>query len=179
MKKLSALVAIAALALAGCGKGPPVSGTGAFKLRDNVWATFGWSKGRMAYVLYFIPPSGFDPEGLAMTAKLSKEGDLFEGFLDGAKEKGRMPFRADPKKGEVQIEGKTYRGSNVLLFNPAAAKDRIQMIQGTAFSPAPKDPEEWPIHAENEVRKIAKENPKIAEFPNEPAPVKPDTKKKK
>jgi hypothetical protein len=178
MKTFSALAAAAVLVLAGCGKAPLPTGTGAFKVRDNVWTTFGWSKGRMAYIIYFIPPSGFDPEGLAAKAKVAKEGDLFEGSLDGAKEKGRSPFRADPKKGEVQIDGKTYRGASVFLVNLAAARDKVQMLQGIAYGPAPKDPEEWPIHAEAEARRIAKE-PKIAEFPNEPAPVKPDTKKKK
>jgi hypothetical protein len=180
MQKLWTLVALAALALSGCGKPPPASGTGAFKVRDTVWATYGWSKGRMAYIIYFVQPAGgFDPEGLAATAKLSKEGDLFEGGLDGYKEKSRLPFKADPKKGEVQIEGKTYRGSTVFLVNLAAAKDKVQAVQGVAFAPAPKDPEEWPIHAEAEVKRISKENAKISEFPNEPAPTKPDTKKKK
>jgi len=180
MMKLSALVAAALLALAGCGKAPPISGTGAIKMKDNVWATYGWSKGRMAYIIYFVPPVGaFDPEGVAATGKFAKEGDLFEGGLDGFKEKSRSPFKADPKKGEVQIEGKTYRGSSIFLVNPAAAKDKVQVIQGIAPGPAPKDPEEWPLHAEAEVKRISKENPKIAEFPNEPAPAKPDPKKKK
>jgi hypothetical protein len=177
MKKLSALVAAAVLVLAGCGKAPPPTGTGAFKVRDNVWATYGWSKGRMAYILYFIPPSGFDPEGLAAKVKPVNESDMFEGSLDGAKDKGKSPFRADPKKGEVQIEGKTYRGSAIFLVNPAG-KEKVQLIQGITFGPAPKDPEEWPVHAENEARRISKD-PKIADFPNEPAPTKPDPKKKK
>jgi hypothetical protein len=177
MKALSVLTAAAVLVLAGCGKAPLPTGTGAIKVRDNVWATYGWSKGRMAYMIYFIPPSGFDPEGLAGKAKIAKEGDLFEGSLDGAKEKGRSPFKADPKKGEIQVEGKTYRGSSILLVNPAG-KEKVQMIQGIAFGPAPKDPEEWAIHAESEARRIAKD-PKIADFPGEAAPAKPDVKKKK
>ena len=179
MRTLSAVLAAGALALAGCGKAQPPTGTGAMKVRDNVYATYGWSKGRMAYIIYFIPPSGFDPEGLAGKAKVAKEGDTFEGFLDGAKEKGRSQFRVDPKKGEIQVEGKTYRGSSILLVNPAG-KEKVVMVQGVGFGPAPKDPEEWAVHAENEARRIAKD-PKIADFPpkEEPASTKPDTKKKK
>lgn len=176
MKNLSILALLAAAALAGCGKAAPPSGTGAYKVRDQVWATYGWSKGRMAYIIYFIPPASFDPDGLAANAKLSKEGDLFEGALDGYKEKSKMPFKVDPKKGEILIEGKTYRGASVVLFNPAATKDRVQMVQGIAYGPAPKDPDEWSVHAEAEVKRISKD-PKIAEFPAEPA--KPDAKKKK
>jgi hypothetical protein len=174
--KLSALAVIAVALLAGCGKAPPLSGSGAIRVKDPVWATYGWSKGRMAYIIYFIPsPGAFDPEGLAATAKLSKEGDSFEGALDGYKEKSKSPFKADPKKGEVMIEGRTYRGSSVFLVNPAA-RDKVQLVQGVAFLPAPKDPEEWPGHAEAEVKRIAKDNPKVAEFP---APEKPEPKKKK
>jgi hypothetical protein len=133
----------------------------------------------MAYIIYFIPPASFDPEGLAATAKLSKEGDLFEGALDGYKEKSKMPFKVDPKKGEIMIEGKTYRGATIILFNPAVTKDRVQQVQGVAYGPAPKDPDEWSVHAESEVKRISKD-PKVAEFPVEPAaPAKPDPKKKK
>ena len=175
--RLTALVAGAALAFAGCGKAPPASGSGAYKIKDPVWVTYGWSKGRMAYIIYFVPAAGaFDPDGVAATVKLSKEGDVFEGALDGFKEKSRSPFRAEPKKGEVLLEGRTYRGSSVFLVNPTA-KDKVQLVQGVTFSPAPKDQDEWPVHAEAEVRRIQKDNPKIAEFPNEPA--KPDPKKKK
>ena len=176
VSKMSALAMIAVALLAGCGKAPPLSGTGALKLKDPVWATYGWSKGRMAYIIYFIPSAGaFDPDNLAATAKIAKEGDTFEGALDGYKEKSKSPFRADPKKGEVLIEGRTYRGSSVFLVNPAA-KEKVQMVQGVAFLPAPKDPEEWPTHAEAEVKRIAKDTPKVAEFP---APEKTETKKKK
>ena len=178
MKTLSVLAAAALLALAGCGKAPPPSGTGAYKIRDQVWATYGWSKGRMAYIIYVVPPGSVDTEGLAGIAKITKEADLFEGGLDGRKQMTKMPFKVDPKKGEIMIEGKTYRGANVLLVNPAA-KEKVQMVQGVSFGPAPKDPDEWPLHAESEAKRIAKDNPKIAEFPNEPAPAKPDVKKKK
>src|SRR6185503_7181368 len=123
-------------------------------------------------------PGSVDSESLAGTAKITKEADLFEGGLDGQKKMTRLPFKVDPKKGEIMIDGKTYRGANVLLVNPTA-KERVQMVQGVTFAPAPKDPDEWPVHAEAEAKRIAKENPKIAEFPNEPAPVKPDVKKKK
>ena len=178
VRKLSPLVALALLALPGCGKGPPLSGSGAYKLKDPVWVTYGWSKGRMAYIIYFVPgPGAFEPEGVAAAVKEAKEGDVFEGALDGYREKSRAPFKAEPRKGEVSVEGRVYRGASVLLVNLTAAKDRVQLVQGVAFSPAPKDPEEWPIHAENEVKRISKENPKIAEFPNAPAP--PDPKKKK
>ena len=178
LKRLSILALLAAAALAGCGKAAPPSGTGAYKVRDQVWATYGWSKGRMAYIIYFIPPASFDADGLAATAKLSKEGDLFDGALDGYKEKSKMPFKVDPKKGEIMIEGKTYRGASVILFNPAVTKDRVQQVQGVAYGPAPKDPDEWPVHAEAEVKRISKD-PKVAEFPVVPAEPKPDPKKKK
>lgn len=175
---LSVLAVTALLALAACGKAQPPSGTGAYKLRDQVWATYGWSKGRMAYIIYFVASGNVDAESLAATAKITKDADFFEGGLDGQKRMTKSPFKVDPKKGEISVEGKTYRGANVLLVNPAA-KEKVQMIQGVTFGPAPKDPDEWSVHAENEVKRIAKETPKIAEFPNEPAPAKPDTKKKK
>jgi hypothetical protein len=178
MKTLSVLAAAAALALAGCGKAQPPSGTGACKIRDQVYATYGWSKGRMAYIIYCLPGASVDTDTLAGNAKITKENDFFEGGLDGKKQMTKSPFKVDPKKGEISVEGKTYRGANVLLVNPAA-KEKVQMVTGVAFGPAPKDPDEWAIHAEAEARRIAKENPKIAEFPNEPAPAKPDPKKKK
>jgi hypothetical protein len=181
VRKLSTLVAASILALTGCGKASPLTGTGAFKIKDSVWATYGWSKGRMTYIIYFVPTasSAFDPEGVAANVKIAKEGDLFEGALDGYKEKSKSPFKAEPKKGEVTIDGRTYRGTSVFLVNFGAAKDKVQPINGIAFGPTPKDPEEWPLHAEAEVKRVLKENPKIAEFPKEPEPVKPDPKKKK
>ena len=177
MTKTMSVLAVAVLALAGCGKPPPLTGSGAMKVKDPVWATYGWSRGRMAYIIYFVPgsSSAFEPEGLAATVKEAKEGDVFEGGLDGFKEKSKQPFRAEPKKGELSIEGRTYRGTSVALVNPAA-KDKVVVVQGVVFGPAPKDPEELPIYAEAEVKRLAKENPKIAEFP---VAEKVDPKKKK
>ena len=57
-----------------------------------------------------------------------------------------------------------------------AVPQQIQVV----FGPTPKDPEEIPLFMENEARRLAKEIPKIAEFPKEPeAPAKPDKTKKK
>ena len=86
VRHTAALVAIFALTLSGCGsKKPLTSGTGAVKLKDPVWATYGWSKNRMNYIIYFTPNASipFSPEGVAATAKFGdgKEGDLFEGVL--------------------------------------------------------------------------------------------------
>ena len=181
LRKPAALVAVMVLALAGCSsKVPPTSGSGALKLKDPVWATYGWSKNRIAYIIYFVPStsSGFNPESVAATLKASKDGDVFEGGLDGYIEKSKFPIKSEPKKGEVTIEGRVYRNGNVFLVN-VGTPSKVQQIQGTAFLAAPKDPEEWPSFAESEVKRIAKENPKIGEFPKEPAPDKPDKTKKK
>src|SRR5215510_11269400 len=119
--KLWVLAAVAVLALAGCGKAPPVTGSGAYKLKDPVWVTYGWSKGRMAYIIYFVPNPAysFNPDGVAATVKMSKEADVFEGALDGYMEKSKAPYRSEPKKGETTIDGRGYRGSSVFLVNLA------------------------------------------------------------
>lgn len=179
----AALAAALLLGLTACSKGPVVAtGSGAVKMKDPVWATYGWSRNRMAYIIYFVPNSGggFNPDGVAATVKIGKdkEGDVFDGGLDGYAEKSKSPFKAEPKKGEIQFEGKTYRGANVLLVK-VGAPSKVESIQGVTFSAAPKDAEEWAAYAESEVRRIAKENPRIAEFPKDPAPPeKPGTKKK-
>jgi hypothetical protein len=147
-------------------------------VRDNVWGHLRLVQGPDGVHDLLHPSLGLRPEGLAGKAKIAKEGDLFEGSLDGAKEKGRSPFKPT-QEGRNQVEGKTYRGSSILLVNPAG-KEKVVMVQGVGFGPAPKDPEEWAVHAENEARRIAKD-PKIADFPprRSPRPTKPDTKKKK
>lgn len=179
VRKLAALVAVLVLALPGCGKAPPTTGSGAVKMKDPVWATYGWSKGRMSYIIYFVPNSGaaFNPDGLVAAIKSSKEGDVFEGALDGYPENSKSPFKAEPKKAEVVIEKKPYRGPVVFLVN-LHPPVKVVPVQAVSLGPAPKDPEEWPLHAEAEVRRISKENPKIAEWPKEPPPP-PDPKKKK
>lgn len=180
VRKLAVLVATLALALPGCGGTPPTTGAGAIKMKDPVWATYGWSKGRIAYIIYFVPNSSapFNPDGLVAKITPSKEGDLFEGALDGNLENRKWAFKAEPKKGEVTIEGRTQRGPVVFLvsLNPPT---KFVTMPSVTFSPAPKDPSEWPEHAENEVRRISKENPKIALWPQDPPPDKPDPKKKK
>lgn len=183
VRTASAILAALLLGLSACSKGPPVAtGSGAVKLKDPVWVTYGWSRNRLAYIIYFVPntAAGFNADGVAATVKIGKdkEGDLFEGGLDGYAEKSKSAFKADPKKGEFTIEGKMYRGANVFLVK-VGAPSKVEQIQGTLFTQAPKDPEEFAAYAEAEVRRIAKENPKIAEFPKDPPPPdKPGTKKK-
>jgi hypothetical protein len=182
-KTSAAFLAALLLGLTACSKGPPVAtGSGALKLKDPVWATYGWSRNRMSYIIYFVPNTtvGFNPDGVAATVKAGKdkEGDVFDGGLDGYPEKSKSSFKVEPKKGEVSIEGRMYRGASVFLVK-VGTPSKVEQIQGTTFSQAPKDPEEWAAYAEAEVKRIAKENPKIAEFPKEPpAPDKPGTKKK-
>lgn len=185
-RTLAGLVAcLVLLSLPGCSKAPPGnSGTGAFKLKDPVWATYGWSKGRMIYVIYFVPNSAnaFNPEGVAATGKFSKdvrEGDSFEGAFDGYLEKSKSPFKANTKTYEVTIEGKGYRTSNGPVFLVAlGAPSKVQQVQ-VQIPGAAKDEEDIPGFMEAQVRKLAKETPKIGEFPKEPEPVKPDKTKKK
>ena len=45
-----------------------------FKALATTSSGFGWSKGRMIYVMYFVPNPGtaFNPEGVAATPKLAK-----------------------------------------------------------------------------------------------------------
>jgi len=180
---LAASLAALLLGLASCSKGPPVAtGSGAVKLKDPVWVTYGWSRNRMAYIIYFVPNTavGFNADGAAATVKIGKdkEGDVFDGGLDGYAEKSKSSFKVEPKKGEVSIEGKLYRGANVFLVK-VGTPSKVEQIQGTVFTQAPKDPEEFAAYAEAEVRRIAKENPKIGEFPKDPPPPdKPGTKKK-
>src|SRR5262245_15948768 len=119
LRKSAAILAVLILALPGCGKkAPPTSGVGAVKLKDPVWATYGWSRNRLNYVIIFTPnPAvGFNPDGVAATAKLSKDGDVFEGGLDGNAADSKSPYRIDAKKGEIRIEGKMYRSGNGSVF---------------------------------------------------------------
>jgi hypothetical protein len=185
-RTLAALVACLLLALPGCSKAPPagLSGTGAFRMKDPVWATYGWSRGQMVYVIYFVPASAnpFNADGVAANAKISKdpkEPDTFEGGLDGNLEKSKAPFKANGKTYDVQYEGKTYRMSNgkVLLIT-VGSPSKVQQLPAV-FGPTPKEPDMVPEFMEREVRRLAKENPKIGEFPKEPAPEKPDKTKKK
>ena len=181
-RSLAALLAGLVLALPGCSRTPPgQSGSGAYKVKDPVWVTYGWSKGRMIYAIFFVPDSsnGFNPDGVAATAKLAKEGDAFEGALDGYLEKSKSPFKADAKKYEISFEGKNYRTSNgpVFLIN-VGRPSKVQQVQ-LQISGAGKDEEDVPVFMENQIRKLVKENAKISEFPKEPEPVKPDKTKKK
>jgi hypothetical protein len=183
VRHTAALVAILALTLSGCGsKKPLTSGTGALKLKEPVWATYGWSKNRMNYIIFFTPHASlpFSPEGVAATAKFGdgKEGDLFEGGLDGYRENTKVPFKVDAKKGEIKIESKFFRPGNGSVFLvQVGSPSKIQQLQ-VPLPNFPKEPEEWPTFAELEVQRILKETPKIKAFPQEPAPEKPPVKKK-
>lgn len=176
------LLAALILALPGCSSPPPTSGTGAMKLKDPVWATFGWSRNRMSYVIFFVPSSAsaFNPEGAAANAKIGKdkEGDVFEGGLDGYAEKSKSPYKVEVRKGEITIEGKMYRTGNgsVFLVN-VGTPSKVQQLQ-IPLPNSPKDPEEWPVFAEGEVKRILNEHPKIKDFPKEPPPPEKPTKKK-
>lgn len=178
----AALVLALVLALSGCSGPPPTSGSGALKLKDPVWATYGWSRNRLNYVIFFTPnPSvGFNPEGVAAVAKFGagKEGDVFEGGLDGYAENSKSPFRVEAKKGEIKIEGKMYRSGNGSVFLiQVGTPSKVQQIQ-IPLPNFPKDPEDWPSFAEGEVQRIVKENPKIKAFPAELPPDKPPAKKR-
>ena len=112
VRKLAAVVAfLLLLSLPGCSRPPEgFSGTGALKLKDPVWATYGWSRGRIIYVMYFVPNSAnaFNPDGVVASVKIgkdAKEGDSFEGALDGYLEKSKSPFKANSKTYEVSFEG--------------------------------------------------------------------------
>jgi hypothetical protein len=182
VRKSAALVAVIALALSGCSKKPPpTSGSGALKLKEPVWATYAWSRNRISYIFYFTPNPGaaFNAEGAAATAKFdSKEGDVFEGALDGYAEKSKSPFRVDAKRGEIKIEGKSYRtGNGGVFLIQVGTPSKIQQLQ-VPLPNFPKEPEDWPSFAEDEVRRILKENPKIKAFPQEPPPDKAPAKKK-
>jgi hypothetical protein len=181
--RAAAILAVLVLALPGCSKPPPTSGSGALKLKDPVWATYGWSRNRMTYIIFFTPhPShGFNAEGVAAALKIGegKEGDIFDGGLDGYVENSKVPYRVLAKSGEFKIEGKPYRSGNGSVFLiQVGGPSKVQQLQ-VPLPNAPKDPEEWPTFAETEVHRILKENPKIKAFPAEPPPDKPDPKKKK
>jgi hypothetical protein len=176
------LVAGLALALPGCSKPPPTSGSGAYKLKDPVWATYGWSRNRLNYIIFFTPnpAAGFNADGVAAVAKYGdgKEGDVFEGGLDGYAENSKSPFRVETRKGELKIEGKMYRSGNGSVFLiQVGSPSKVQQLQ-IPLPNFPKDPEDWPAFAEGEVLRIQKDNPKIKAFPAEPPPEKPPAKKK-
>jgi hypothetical protein len=186
VRKLAALVACLMLSLPGCSKSVPgQSGTAAYKVKDPVWVTYGWSKGRMIYVIFFVPNSAnaFNPEGVAATAKLDKDpkvGDTFEGAFDGYLEKSKSPFKAGTRTYEVTIEGKSYRTSNGPVFLvTVGTPSKVQQLQVAAIPGALKGEEDIPAFMETQVRKLVKETPKISEFPKEPEPVKPEKPKKK
>jgi hypothetical protein len=181
VRRTSALLALIALA-AGCGsKAPPTSGVGALKLKDPVWATYGWSRNRMNYIIYYTPNTGaaFNPEGVAATLKRGeKDADLFEGGLDGYAENSKSPFRIDAKKGEIKIENKLYRSGNGSVFLiQVGSPSKVQQLQ-VPLPNFPKEAEDWPSFAEGEVHRILKENAKIKAFPQEPPSEKPPAKKK-
>jgi hypothetical protein len=180
LRKLAALGAFVVLSLPSCSKGPNFnSGSGYLKMKDPVYVTYGWSNRRLAYIIYFVPSTSlaFNPEGLAAVLKTTDKIDVFDGALDGYTEKSRVPFHSDPKKGELVFESKTYRmaNGNIFLIN-VGAPSKVQQLQAAPL-PWPKDPQETPAYVESEVRRIAKENPKIGDFPKEPAA--PDKTKKK
>jgi len=180
--RLAALAACAALGLTGCSKGvPPTSGTAAFKFKESVWVTYGWSRNRMAYIVFFVPSTSLalNEDGIAAKLNFAKEGDTFDGALDGYLDKSKAPFKCEAKSGTMTIEGKPYRSSNgaVFLIN-VGPPIKVQQLVVT-FPGGPKDPEETLAFMEAEVKRIAAENPKIKEFPNEPAPEKPVKTKKK
>lgn len=186
VKKLAALALVAAtvLPLPGCSKTPPgLSGTGAYKIKESVWATYGWSRGRMVYVIIFQPNSavGFNPDGVAATLKAgdAKTGDSFEGGLDGNLEQSKSPFKINSRTYEASIENKPYRIANGAVFLVhVGSPTKVQQLQAQ-LAGAPKDEPDVPAFMESQVRKLVKETPKISEFPKEPAPEKPDKTKKK
>jgi len=185
VRTLATLACLLLVSLPGCSKTPAgMSGSSGFKLKDPVWTTFGWSKGRMIYVIYFVPNSSlaFNPDGVAATVKAGKdkEGDSFEGGLDGYVDKSKAPFKASSKNYDVSFEGKTYRTANGAVFLvKVGTPSKVEQLQAT-FGPTPKDADLIPEFMENEVRRLAKENPKIGDFPKEPPPPdKPDKTKKK
>jgi hypothetical protein len=173
------LAAVAILGLACCSKAPPVlSGSGALKLKNSVWATYGWSHNRMVYIIYFVPSTGqaFNPDGVAATATIANEGDTFEGGLDGYVEKSKVPFKCEPKTGILSIEGKPYRLPNGSVFLvKVGAPTKVRQISGIAFNGGPKVPDETPGFMESEVARIAKD-PKVKEFPKDPATDTPKNK---
>jgi len=185
VRTLAGLVAFLLLTLPGCSKTPPgFSGTGAYKAKDPVWVTYGWSKGRMVYVIFLVPNPNFPvkEDGLAATLKPSsdpKVGDSFEGSLDGNLEKTRVPFTASSRTFDITIEKKPYRISNgpVFLIN-TGPPSKVEQLQAQ-IAAAPKDETDIPSFMENQVRKLVKENPKISEFPKAPEAPKPDKTKKK
>jgi hypothetical protein len=186
LRNLAFLVALLLPALPGCSKAPPpgLSGTAAIRMKDPVWATFGWSRGQMVYVIYFVPSSAgaFNGDGAAANITISKEPkepDMFEGGLDGNLEKSKSPFKANGRTYEVSYEGKSYRMSNgkVLLIT-VGPPSKVQQLQAV-FGPTPKISEDIPQFMEKEVRRLAKENPKIGEFPKEPYVEKGEKTKKK
>jgi hypothetical protein len=183
LRTLAALVALLSLlSLPGCSKTQPgLSGSGAYKVKDPVWVTYGWSRGRMLYVIFFVPPSAaFNPDGVAAKVtpgKDPKDGDSFEGAFDGYLEKSKAPFKANAKNYEITIDGKMFRTANgsVFLVN-VGPPSKVQQIQAQIAS-ATKDEADIPAFMETQVRKLIKETPRISEFPKEPAP--PDKTKKK
>ena len=183
VRKTAALLALLALAGAtGCGsKTPPTSGVGALKLKDPVWATYGWSRNRMNYIIFFTPNPGaaFNAEGAAAVLKRGeKDADLFTGGLDGYAENSKSPFQVDAKKGEIKIEGKLHRSGNGSVFLiQVGSPSKIKQLQ-IPLPNFPKEAVDWPSFAEGEVLRILKENPAIKAFPAEPAPEKPPVKKK-
>lgn len=182
MKWMMAVLATLALVPAtGCGKSlPPTTGSNAYATKDGAWVTFGWSRNRMSYVIYFVPSTtfAFNAEGVAATAKPAKEGDTFTGAFDGYADKSKAPFKVDAKNGIVTIDGKPYRTSNGAVFLvQVGPPTKVQQLMVPLSATGPKDPEELPAAMDAEIKKITAENPKLKEFPKEPPPEKPSKKK--
>ena len=177
--RMATPAAFTLLWLPGCSKSVPLTtGSNGFKLKDPVWVTYGWTRNRMAYIIYFIPsPSlAFNGDGIAATTKFAKEGDTFEGGLDGYAEKSKAPFKYEAKTGTTTIEGKAYRASNGAIFLvTVGTPTKVQQVV-VPFPGGPKDPEATAAFMEAEVKRVLSENPRIKEYPKEPVPEKPKKK---
>ena len=172
MTKTGALGLILLLGLASCSKKPiNQSGSGYVKLKSPVWAAYAWTNRRVACIIYFVTPSGMavNPEGFAPTVKTDDKTETIEGSLDGYLENSKAPYRCEPKRGELVFEKKTYRLGNgsVFLINVGTPSKVVQLQ--VPFPKWPRESEDIPSFLESEVRRIAKETPRIAEFPKEPA----------
>jgi len=176
------LAAFTILCASGCSKSVPLTtGTNAYKVKDGVWVSYGWSKSRLSYILYFVPSTtfAFSEDAVAARVKYTKEADTFEGSFDGYADKSKAPYKIDAKAGLVTLDGKSYRTSNgaVFLVNVGPPTKVVQLIV-PLIATGPKNPEEMADFMETEVKRVTNDNPKIKAFPQEPPPEKPPAKKK-
>src|SRR5258706_13983393 len=144
--RLAALAALALLCASGCSKSVPLTtGANAYKVKDGVWVSYGWSKSRLAYILYFVPSAtfAFSEDAVAAKVTYTKEADSFQGSFDGYADKSKAPYKIDAKSGIVTLDGKAYRTSNgaVFLVNVGPPTKVVQlMVPLTATGP--KNPKE-------------------------------------